>query len=344
MPLMVRGALPVLFRLKVWAALVVPRFWLLKARLAVVILAEGALPLPLRLTVCGLPPALSAMLTEVVRFPMVAGVNAARIVQLAFTATELPQVSVTVKSPGFAPAAPRLVMVRVVLPVLVRVTDCVALVVPRLWPAKVSAPGARVTTAPLPVPVSAAVCGLLKRLSAMVTQAVRVPSAAGENATLIVQLALGDREPSQPFVSEKSPALAPPTAMLEMAKVAVPAFVRIMFRGELSVPILWAGKIKLEGETVTWPESPEPVRVAVWGLPTALSLTVREAVRAKLPRGENVTVMVQLPFGDTVVPQVVLSAKSEGLAPARAIPATVRDMLPVLVKVITCAALVVPWV
>ena len=94
MPLMDRAAFPVLFSVKVWAVLGEPTFWLLKVRLVVVTPAMGALPVPVRLTVCGLPLALSAMLTEAVRPKMAVGVNVTLIVQVPFAATELPQVLV----------------------------------------------------------------------------------------------------------------------------------------------------------------------------------------------------------------------------------------------------------
>ena len=51
MLLMVKVAFPVLFSVTVWAALVVPTFWLLKVRLVVETLAVGALPVPVRFTV-----------------------------------------------------------------------------------------------------------------------------------------------------------------------------------------------------------------------------------------------------------------------------------------------------
>lgn len=51
-PLTLREMLPVLFKVKVWAALVVPRFWLEKVRLPLVNPAMGALPVPVTLTVC----------------------------------------------------------------------------------------------------------------------------------------------------------------------------------------------------------------------------------------------------------------------------------------------------
>ena len=98
---MFKVALPELLRVTVCGVLVVPRDWLPKARLvgerpstgAVGVAAVSA-PFPERLTVCGLPRALSVMLTEAVRLPLAEGVKVTLIVQLAPAATELPQVLV----------------------------------------------------------------------------------------------------------------------------------------------------------------------------------------------------------------------------------------------------------
>ena len=91
---MLKAALPVLLRVTVCAVLVISTAWFPKARLVGERLARAAVPVPERLTVCGLPLALSAMLTEAVRLPLAAGVNVTLIVQLAPPATELPQVLV----------------------------------------------------------------------------------------------------------------------------------------------------------------------------------------------------------------------------------------------------------
>ena len=50
--------------------------------------------MPERVTVWGLPLALSVMLTEAVRLPLAEGLNVTLIVQLLPAATELPQVLV----------------------------------------------------------------------------------------------------------------------------------------------------------------------------------------------------------------------------------------------------------
>ena len=93
---MLKAALPGLVRVRVCAALVVPRDWLAKARLAGERLTTGAVlvPVPERLTVWGLPLALSAMLSAAVRAPLAEGVNVTLIMQLAPATTELLQLLV----------------------------------------------------------------------------------------------------------------------------------------------------------------------------------------------------------------------------------------------------------
>ena len=71
-----------------------PTDWLPKERLVGEKPIPDAAPVPERLTVWGLPLALSVMLTEAVRLPLAVGVKVTLIVQLAPAATELPQVLV----------------------------------------------------------------------------------------------------------------------------------------------------------------------------------------------------------------------------------------------------------
>jgi hypothetical protein len=93
-----------------------------KERLVAERLATGPLPVPVRLTLCGLPLALSVMLTEALRVPEAEGLKVTLIVQLAAAATELPHVLVCAKSPALVPVTAMLVMLRVALPVLRRLT------------------------------------------------------------------------------------------------------------------------------------------------------------------------------------------------------------------------------
>jgi len=103
MLLMVKVEVPVLVRVKLWGELEVSIPWLLKVRLEADKLASGAVPVPVRLTVCGLFVALSEKVNVAVRLPPVAGANVTLTVQLAFTPSELPHVVVSAKSPGLVP-------------------------------------------------------------------------------------------------------------------------------------------------------------------------------------------------------------------------------------------------
>ena len=87
---------------------------------------------------------------------------------------------------------------------------------------------------------------------------------------------------------------------------------------------------------------PVPVKFTVCGLPVALSVMVRLAVRLPVAVGAKVTLIAQLAPAATELPQVVVSAKSPLLAPVIAILVTLNDTAPVLVNVTMRAALVVP--
>ncbi len=91
-----KAALPELVRVTVCAALLAPTDWFPKARVVGETLAPRAAlaPVPVRLSVWGLPPALSAMLRVAVRDPLAAGVKVTLIVHLPPAATELPHVFV----------------------------------------------------------------------------------------------------------------------------------------------------------------------------------------------------------------------------------------------------------
>jgi hypothetical protein len=87
-------ALPLLARVTVCAALVVATDWFPKETLVGERLTAGAVPVPKRLTACGLPLALSVMLTDAVSVLAREGVKVTLIVQFPPAATELPQVLV----------------------------------------------------------------------------------------------------------------------------------------------------------------------------------------------------------------------------------------------------------
>ena len=93
-----------------------------------------SVPVPASATVCGLPVALSVMVTVAARAPAAAGMKVTLMVQLAPAATGLVALHVVpavvmAKSVAFAPAIVNPVIFSAALPVLLRVTVCAALVV-----------------------------------------------------------------------------------------------------------------------------------------------------------------------------------------------------------------------
>ena len=88
---------------------------------ATVKLGRG-LPVPLRLTVCGEPAALSATESVAVKLAVVAGLKVTEMAQLAPASSELPHVLVWLKSLGLVPAIVMPLMVSEALPVFLSVT------------------------------------------------------------------------------------------------------------------------------------------------------------------------------------------------------------------------------
>src|SRR2546425_8105931 len=152
------------------------------------------------------------MVTVAARPPVAAGVNVTVKAQLADAATGPPARGhgatpepATAKSPGFEPARAMLVMLRVAVPLLVRVTVCAGLVVLRRRSPKARLVGAKVTAGTMPVPASDTDCGLPGASSVMVTVAVRAPAAVGVKLRLIRQLAPATTD--APSVEEVPPAM-----------------------------------------------------------------------------------------------------------------------------------------
>src|SRR5579864_4664087 len=88
------------------------------------LMTGASTPVPLKLTCCGLPAALSATLSAPFRAPVVVGVKVTWIAQFAPAANVLPQLFVCAKSP----LAPMLLIVSGPVPVLLKVTVCAVLV------------------------------------------------------------------------------------------------------------------------------------------------------------------------------------------------------------------------
>lgn len=214
-------------------------------------------PVPLSATVCGLPGALSAMLSVATSSPVAVGVNVTPIVQAALAAKVpvglhafVPLASAKLLLPE--PVIEKLVNVMGPVPVLVTVTLCGALVEFTNWEAKVKLLGVTVTVAgPFTVPFKATVCGLPVALSAMLMAAVRVPAAVGVNVTLIVQLASTANDAGQVFVSAKSPEFGPVRVIPEIANATLPPLVKVTVWAALVVPMVCELNVKLVGARMT---------------------------------------------------------------------------------------------
>lgn len=128
--LITSAAVPVLLSVTVWTALAAPTSTVPNARLVELRLTTGAeTPVPLRLTLCGLPAALSATVSLALIAPAAVGAKVTEIVQLALALRLLPHVVVVPKSRGLVPVVVMLLIFRVAFPLLVSVTVFAALVV-----------------------------------------------------------------------------------------------------------------------------------------------------------------------------------------------------------------------
>jgi hypothetical protein len=101
-------------------------------------------------------------------------------------------------------------------------------------------------------------------------------------------------------------------------------------------------KVRLVGDRVTDDVAPVPDRLAACGLPEALSVTERVALRVPEAVGANVTLIVQFPPAVTLEPQVLVCEKSPLFEPVIAILEIVSAAEPGLESVRVLAELEVP--
>ena len=147
------------------------------------------------------------------------------MVQLLAPASELPQVLVWLKSPGFEPKSEILLIVNAVLATLLSVTVCAALGLPTGVAGKLKLDADN--CACVPVPISAIYCGLSPPLSPIAMSALRVPPAVGVNTTLILQLLAPATEVPQLLLWLKSAGLVPMNEMLLMVIAVLPRLVSV---------------------------------------------------------------------------------------------------------------------
>jgi hypothetical protein len=124
-----------------------------------------------------------------------------------------------------------LVICKVALPVLLRVTFLAALVVVSLTAAKVSEVGEREATGTVPVPERETEGAAPGALLVTLREAVRAPRAVGVKVTLMLQDALTASvlDPvGQLSIWAKSPGFVPMSAMLLMLSGSVPVLVTVI--------------------------------------------------------------------------------------------------------------------
>jgi hypothetical protein len=241
MPVMLRAPLPLLVKVTTLAALVVPTARAAKLRLAGD--KDTAVPVPLKLTVCGLVGSESLRRRLAVRAPAPFGLKLTLRVQLAPPARLVPQVLVWAKSLLLAPTRLMPVMLRAVLPLLVKVTTLAGLVVPMTRVGKLRLLADKETA--VPVPLKLTLCGLLVALSVRVREPVRVPAAVGLKVTVMLQLAPPARLVPQLLVWAKSPL----AVILLRLKADCPVLDKVRVFGLLGVPRSLVPKLKLEADS-----------------------------------------------------------------------------------------------
>jgi hypothetical protein len=143
-----------------------------------------SLPLPESANTADPPSALSETINDPVRVPPATGVNVTLIVQFPAGAKFAGQLLVCEKSP--AALTPEIAMV--VVPLLVKVTGCGALLDPTTCAANVKEVADKLFAGAPAVPLNEIVCGLLGAESVKTIVPVRLPVAVGVNVTCTVQV------------------------------------------------------------------------------------------------------------------------------------------------------------
>jgi hypothetical protein len=142
-----------------------------------------------------------------------------------------------------------------------------------------------------PVPVSVAGRGETEDVKLTLTVAVKLPAAAGVKVTLMAQLPPAAID-AQVLVWEKSPGLAPWRVIADTCTAKEPTFETVMICAGLEVPIVWLPKVTLLGDKLV--TVPVPDRDTPWGLPPALSVTIREPLTVPFAFGVKETEIAQL--------------------------------------------------
>src|SRR5947199_229935 len=231
--LIVKAAVPVFVSVTVIGVLVVASGWLPKPRLVGANPTPGAVPFPLSVMICGLPPALSASDSVPVRAPEAVGVKVTLMVHLTpagMNAGHVGQALAPVLVAAKSPEAANELIVKAAVPVFVSVTFICALAAASGWFPLSLLELFRSTPGAVPFPLSVMICGLPPALSVSDSVPVRAPEAVGVKVTLMVQFAPAAKVAGlvrQAIAPMSVDAGTPDAAYYLIVKAAAPVFVRV---------------------------------------------------------------------------------------------------------------------
>src|SRR5256884_258480 len=299
--LFVKAAVPVFVSVTVIGVLVVASGWLPKPRLVGANPTPGAVPFPLSVMICGLPPALSDSDSVPARAPEAVGAKVTLMVQFAPAAKVAglvgqalaPVLVAAISSNDAADSEIYALSLHDALPIFIGV-----LVVASGWLPKPRLVGANPTPGAVPFPLSVMICGLPPALSASDSVPFRAPTADGVKVTLIVQC-----PPPAKVAGLVGQALAPVLVAAKSPEAANELIVKAAFffndtaTAEI-YPLSLHGALpisRLVGANPTPGAVPFPLSVMICGLPPALSVSDSVPVRAPEAVGVKVTLMVQVP-------------------------------------------------
>jgi hypothetical protein len=174
-------------------------------------ITEGLEPKPPRVTVCGLPGALSATVIVPLLKNVAVGVKVTITVQVAPAAREVGQSCV----PLYSPVTVMPLISNGKTPWFVMITGCGALGRPTATKPNCRFAGAKLIAGSIPSPERLKRCGLSAALLLIVMVPARAPMAVGENRMLIGHDAAASRVAGQSLVLAK---LVPLVTMLEMLR------------------------------------------------------------------------------------------------------------------------------
>ena len=194
--------------------------------------------------------------------------------------------------------------------------------------------GATLKPGAIAVPVSGTECGLPAALSVMLIAADLLPGDFGASATLKVTLLPGATDAgSVPVASVKSAVLVPVRLAAEICSGAVPelvittgVFALVVFTSCGLLKATLVGAIVMPGAIAL------PEMLTACGLPAALSVRDSDADFAPGVVGANVTLMVVLALGATLIGSVLDAwLNCEASVPVNPMAVMVRVAVPLLV-------------